>query len=94
VLVCYAKFRFSWKDARRSRFDLGSNDRRVRLTSLLVGQLSFWYGQGSGGNGCEIVTETPAFDGLLKEVQGSRARAFRWFLGLRANFYFPKASSY
>jgi len=38
--------------------------------------------------------ETPAFDGLFKEVQSSRARAFRWFLGLRADFYFPKASSY
>jgi hypothetical protein len=34
--------------------------------------------------------ETPAFDGVLTAVQYARTREFRWFIGLWANFFFPR----
>jgi hypothetical protein len=44
ALVCYAKTSFLWKGARDTRFDPARNGHGVRLTSLTVGQLSYWYG--------------------------------------------------
>jgi hypothetical protein len=37
--------------------------------------------------GSRISIETPAFDGVLTEVQSARTREFRWFIGLWAKFF-------
>jgi hypothetical protein len=37
--------------------------------------------------GRRISIETPAFDGVLTEVQSARTREFRWFIGLWAKFF-------
>jgi hypothetical protein len=68
MLVCYAKSSFQWKDAHDPRFDPGRNGHGVPLTSLVGGQLSFWWGQVQRRRGLDrlrILIFSPSFGSLL-----------------------------
>jgi hypothetical protein len=61
---------------------LGKDSRRAACFGL-------WLEKSRGGRNREriIWIETPAFDGVLTEVQSARTREFLWFIGLWAKFF-------